>query len=149
MELPKKGTISHQYVEDRLLGSTRLDEHREKDGTANLRLGVFASHESYIEALGLVALPLKPKQWKLIPEAMKAAQKEFNKLQTKGAWDLKTVCEWSDVTKNAARSRASDPDYKGQLVGMIFQLCVVKSSEVPSLRKYKGRFVVQRNTNLD
>ena len=58
---------------------------------------------------------------------MKAVREEFDKLQNKGAWDLKTVCGWSDVTKNAANKRASDPGYKGPLVGMIFPLCVVKN----------------------
>ena len=86
-------------VSEPLFGSSPTDVHREKDGNANLRIGVSASYEIYIEALGLVALPLEPKQWKLIPEAMKAAQEEFNTLQTKGAWDLETVCEWSEVPK--------------------------------------------------
>ena len=40
---------------------------------------------------------MEPKEWKKIPEALKAVEEEFAKLRKRGAWDEKGVKEWRTV----------------------------------------------------
>ena len=50
-----------------------------------------------MEAISLVARPLKPAEWKNIKEARAAVQAELEKLIKKGAWNPDEVREWADV----------------------------------------------------
>ena len=68
--------------------------------------------------------------------------KEWDKLQKAGCWDETKVREWSDVQAECRRSNAKAH------VGLIFEICVEKGSELPEGdpgKKYKGRVVVQGN----
>ena len=47
------------------------------------------------------------------------------------------------------RAKLNLPDSEGPLRGRVFPLCVVKNSEIPHLRKYKGRIVFQGNNIRD
>ena len=73
------------------------ESHREKDGKNNARFGVFRCEADLMEAISLVARPLKPAEWKNIKEARAAVQAELEKLIKKGAWNPDEVREWADV----------------------------------------------------
>ena len=62
--------------------------HREKD-IDHLRSGCFTTIEEMKWAMGHVCLPMEPREWKSIPEAMKAVEEEYAKLRKRGAWDEK------------------------------------------------------------
>eukprot|EP00972_Heterocapsa_arctica_P074343 10971241-Heterocapsa_arctica.AAC.1 len=63
---------------------------------------------------------------------------EYNKLEQKGVWDLRTVCEKSEVMAEASRQSVKCH------FGMVFVICGEKGSELklgdPG-RKWKGRYV--------
>jgi hypothetical protein len=76
------------------------------------------------------------------PKAKEALQKEWDRLIARGVWDTRpgAVREWRDVA-TAARN-----DGSGAHMGMLFEICVEKGSELaPEFRKYKGRVVFQGN----
>ena len=87
-------------------GRAQRERHREKDHTNNLRFGVFDDEEAMCNAMSLVALPLKPREWRQIPEAKAAVDAEYEKLRKRGAWDESGVMEWDDVV-TAAKKRAA------------------------------------------
>ena len=94
----------------------------------------------------LVARPVGRKEIESNPDAQKSIDKEWHTLENKGAWDYKTVREWSQVTKDAKN--------KGEKVhvGKIIESCVEKGSELQKdnpLRKFKGRTVFQGNNVKD
>ena len=71
--------------------------------------------------MGYVCLPMEPREWKKIPEAMKAVEEEYAKLRKRGAWDEKRVKEWRTVVAESKQmrkreGRESDP---GPLVGSL------------------------------
>ena len=75
-------------------------------------------------AMGYVCLPMEPREWKKIPEAMKAVEEEYAKLRKRGAWDEKRVKEWRTVVaeskqKRKREGRENDP---GPLVGTVFSV---------------------------
>ncbi|MDP7560508.1 MAG: hypothetical protein QF745_08200, partial [Planctomycetota bacterium] len=124
--------------------------HREKD-IDHLRSGCFTTIEEMKWAMGYVCLPMEPREWKKIPEAMKAVEEEYAKLRKRGAWDEKIVKEWRTVVAESKRrrkkeGRENDP---GPLVGSVFPLCGVKNHEIAHVRKYKGRVVFQGNYITD
>ena len=64
----------------------------------------------------------------------------------KKAWDMSSVREWEDVSKEALKKG------KKVHVGKVFEICVEKGSELPAgdpLRKFKGRTVFQGNNVKD
>jgi hypothetical protein len=80
------------------------------------------------------------------PAARAALAKEWDRLRKAGCWDESKVTEWDTVSANARRSGAKAH------VGMIFEICVEKGSELPPgdpSRKYKGRVVFQGNRVKD
>ena len=52
-----------------------------------------------------MCLPMEPKEWKKIPEALKAVEEEFAKLRKRGAWDEKGVKEWRTVVWESQQKR--------------------------------------------
>ena len=97
--------------------------------------------------MGYVRLPMEPKEWKKIPEALKAVEEEFAKLRKRGAWDEKGVKEWRTVVRESQQKRKNEgrENDPGPLVGTVFPLCGVKNHEIAHLRKFKGRAVFQGN----
>ena len=65
----------------------------------------------------MVHEPIPPKQIRLLPEAAKAVQAEWDKLRDLGAWDLATVREMYDVKAEYKR--------KGNVAhfGRVFPIC--------------------------
>ena len=55
-----------------------------------------------IDHMGMVHLQLSPSEWKKIPDAIAAVQKEYDQLAALPAWDMKNVCEYSQVAERAA-----------------------------------------------
>ena len=131
---------------DLMLGGKQ--HHREKDAEL-LSEATFCSIAQLLHAYSYVAKVLKPKEWRSIPEAVKVVQTEYDKLKQRGAWDTNRVREWKDVVAESVAKRKIDPEAKGPLRGMLFPICVVKHSEDPKKRKYKGRVVFQGNNIRD
>ena len=93
---PKVPTVDHP--EQRL--------HRERDHPEWVRSGGYnTSEEDILHSMGMVALPLKPQEWKRIPDAVKAVMSEKQKLEDKGAWGTPKVMEWEEVVRLARRKR--------------------------------------------
>ena len=42
-------------------------------------------------------MPMEPKEWNEIPEAVEAVEEEYAKLRKRGAWDEKRIKEWRTV----------------------------------------------------
>ena len=159
--LTPKGAVNVQIVDKRLLQPD--GGHREKDSMNNLRFGVSASEAACREAVGnaYVALPLKPREWKVIPDALESVRTEFEKLREAGTFGVsgkgsyKDPCSWarikgeSEAARRTAEAEGNGESYKGPRHGMIFLLCVLKNSEIKELQKYKGRFVFQGNNVRD
>ena len=64
----------------------------------------------------------------------------------KKAWDMLSVREWEDVSREAKKKN------KKVHVGKVFEICVEKGNELPAndpLRKFKGRTVFQGNNVKD
>ena len=102
------------------------------------------SYHSILNAL--VARPVGPKEIQSNPVAKGALDKEWNNLETKGAWDHSTVQEWNKVSSEAIQSKNKVH------VGKVFEICVEKGSELQEgdpLRKFKGRTVFQGNNVKD
>ena len=105
--------------------------HREK---------ILPRGECNLKYILMVHEPIPPKQIRLMPEAAKAVQAEWDKLRDLGAWDLATVQAMSTVK--------ADYQKRGKVVhfGRVFPLCFKKHAEKdPSEWKYKGRCVPQGN----
>jgi hypothetical protein len=82
----------------------------------------------------------------MIPEAMAALDKEWNKLEKQVAWELDKVREWKSVSSGAKANNTTVH------VGRVFAILVEKGSELPKghpERKYKGRVVFQGNNVRD
>ncbi len=78
--------------------------------------------------------------------AMDACNREWDRLQHKGVWDITTVREWKAVAREARD--AGDDVHMGRLFG----LCVEKNSELVSgdpRRKYKYRVVFGGHAVID
>ena len=89
-----------------------------------------------------VARPVGKAEISREPKAKEALQKEWGRLIARCVWDTRpeAVREWRDVAADARR------DGSGAHMGMLFEICVEKESELaPALRKYKGRVVFQGN----
>ena len=87
-----------------------------------------------------MARPVNKAEVRVTPAAQAALQKEWDKLRAAGCWDESGVREWADVASEARRKNAKAH------VGMIFDICVEKGSELPKGdpgRKFKGRVVFQ------
>ena len=85
-----------------------------------------------------VARPIQRKELQSSPAAMKALANEAEKLKSRGTWDLSSVREWSDVSRDAKSNNQKVH------VGRIFPIVVEKNSELPQghpERKFKGRIV--------
>ncbi|CAE7353670.1 unnamed protein product [Symbiodinium natans] len=109
-----------------------------------------ASHaltaEQVQEAMAMVARPVGRKELLADPQAQASLDVEWEKLMKKKAWDMSSVREWEEVSKEAAKRG------KKAHVGKIFEICVEKGSELPKgnpLRKFKGRTVFQGNNVKD
>ena len=95
----------------------------------------------------LVARPVGRKEIESNPDAQKSVDVERKNLESKGAWDYNTLCEWLQVIKEANKGRSEKVH-----VGKIFEICVEKGSELEKgnpLRKFKGRTVFQGNNAKD
>jgi RNA:NAD 2'-phosphotransferase (TPT1/KptA family) len=93
-----------------------------------------------------VARSVSKKEADATPEAAKAMNKEWEKLETQKAWLVETVREWRDV---AAEAKAKNEVVH---VGRVFGILVEKGSELPKGhpdRKFKGRVVFQGNNVKD
>ena len=85
-----------------------------------------------------VAKPITRKEWKLIPKAMEAMDKEWDKLRALRCWEEDKVMEFTELRKKEWGKTIH--------VARIFDICVIKNSELPEghpLRKYKGRVVFE------
>ena len=85
-----------------------------------------------------VARSVSKKEAEHTPEAMKAMNKEWEKLEKQNAWVLSQVREWSDVRWEAKNKNETVH------VGRVFGILVEKGSELPKghpERKFKGRVV--------
>ena len=122
-----------QQANASLLGETRRTEHQEKVAPTG-----FVSDEWF----ALVHTPVK--NWQNVPEARKAVDKEWDKLDNpeNPAWMYETVCEYADVVADYIK--------KGKPVhfGDLMRLCHIKHSELAAaLQSYKGR-IVFRGDNI-
>ena len=93
----------------------------------------------------MVARLLTAKEVHSNPKALQAILEEGEKLLKQGVWDITTVRERRDVTKDAIR-------FKKVHFARIFPICSEKGSELPEGdpdRKFKGRCVVQGNDVKD
>jgi len=115
-------------------------------------LGMKQTHRTIIPdidnhmAFMCVASSITKKEAATNPDAAKAMDKEWDKLEKQVAWELENVREWSDVVKEA--------NAKGVKVhvGRVFGILVEKGSELPKGhpdRKFKGREVFQGNQVKD
>jgi hypothetical protein len=80
------------------------------------------------------------------PEAQAALNKEWEKLEKAGCWDLSSVQEWHGVAQAAQKSGTKVH------VGRVAALCTEKNSELPrgsAGRMYKGRVVFLGNNVAD
>ena len=96
------------------------------------------------EWFALIHTPVPMAKALKIPDAKKAVDKEWDKLVTKGAWDLKSVRPKQDVIDEAIA--------KGKTVhfGALMDLCHEKHSELPpDQRSYKGRVVFRGDQTKD
>ena len=115
--------------------------HREKN----------ASHypvsvEEITELMAMVARPVGRKELIGNPKAQASLDVEWDKLMKKKAWDMASVREWEEISKEAKKKG------KKVHVGKVFEICVEKGSELPAndpLRKFKGRTVFQGNNVRD
>ena len=97
-----------------------------------------------IDHMGMVHLQLSPSEWKKIPDAKAAVQKEYDQLAALPAWDMKNVCEYHQVAERAASTG------KTIYFGRIFPLAHIKHSELSSDKHvYKGRVVFGGNNVRD
>ncbi|CAE8612313.1 unnamed protein product [Polarella glacialis] len=80
------------------------------------------------------------KEAEVIPKAMEALDKDWNKPHKQVCWDLNRVREWKDIASQARRTG------KKVHIGRVFDICVEKNSELdiddPN-RKFKGRVVFE------
>ena len=94
----------------------------------------------------VVARPVNKAEVRTTPAAQQALQKEWDKLRAAGCWNESGVRERADVAAEARRKNTKAH------VGMIFDICVEKGSELPEGdpgRKFKGRVVFQGNNVQD
>jgi hypothetical protein len=111
---------------------------------ANVHRDRITEHDLPFSAL--VARPVNKAEVRVTPAAQVALQKEWDKLRAAGCWDESGVREWADVAAEARKKNTKAH------VGMIFDICVEKGSELPKGapgRKFKGRVVFQGNNVQD
>ena len=92
----------------------------------------------------MVHTPISVKKAMNIPAAKAALEKEWTKLESRNAWDLKNPREYYEVRDEATR--------KGKTVhfGRVHPLMHIKHSELPEhLQTYKGRIVFAGNRVQD
>ncbi len=111
-------------------------KHRDKLSLNNLPWNLHAC----------VARPVGKAEVRENPKALQALLLEWEKLRKVNTWDESGVKEWKEVSEEARR--------KGETVhvGLIFELCTEKGSELPDGdpgKKYKGRVVFQGNEVRD
>ena len=91
-----------------------------------------------------VARPMSKKEVEGIPDAILARSAEWDRLVSKGTFDLQNVRSWKDV---AARARQQN---KTVHMGLVFGFCVQKNAELVNEKpKYKYRYVFQGNRVRD
>ena len=93
-----------------------------------------------------VARSASKKEAAMIPEATKAMDKEWGRLEKQAAWLIDKVRQWKDVSQEAKANK------KTVHVGRVFGILVEKGSELPKGhpdRKFKGRVVFQGNNVKD
>ena len=117
------------------------EQHRDK-----LNKPVQLSEEDIHDAITMVARPVGKKELLANPKAQACLDIEWEKLMKKKAWDMLSVREWDDVSREAKKKN------KKVHVGKVFEICVEKGSELPAndpLRKFKGITVLQGNNVKD
>ena len=117
------------------------EQHREKLGKHP-----HMAEEDIHDAIAMVARPVGRKELLANPKAQASLDVEWEKLLKKKAWDMLSVREWEDVSREAKKKN------KKVHVGKVFEICVEKGSELPindPLRKFKGRTVFQGNNVKD
>ena len=115
------------------------EQHRDK-----LTKPMHMSEEDVHDAV--VARPVGKKELLANPKAQASLDVEWEKLMKKKAWDILSVRDWEDVSREAKKKN------KKVHVGKVFEICVEKGSELPAndpLRKFKGRAVFQGNNVKD
>ena len=103
------------------------------------------SEDDIYDAIAMVARPVGRKELLSNPKAQAYLDAEWEKLMKKKAWDMLSVREWEDASREAKKKN------KKVHVGKVFEICVEKGSELPAndpLRKFKGRTVFQGNNVL-
>ena len=138
-------------VPDELRGGSLSFDSEENDNVAmptmpcaNVHRDHVVEHELPFSAL--VARPVNKAEVRVTPAAQVALQKEWDKLRAAGCWDESGVREWADVAAEARKKNTKAH------VGMIFDICVEKGSELPKGDpggKVKGRVVFQGNNVQD
>ena len=86
-----------------------------------------------------IARPVSKKEIFENEKCVKAMHVEWDKLNNKGVWDLKSVSEWKDVARKA--NAAGETIHMGRVFGIM----VEKNYETPEYSKYKYRVVFQGN----
>ena len=117
------------------------EQHRDK-----LNKPLQLSEEDVHDAIAMVARPVGKKELFANPKAQASLDIDWEKLMKKKAWDMLSVREWDDVSREAKKKN------KKVHVGKVFEICVEKGSETPAndpLRKFKGRTVFQGNNVND
>ena len=102
--------------------------------------------EEITELMAMIARPAGRKELLSNPKAQASLDVEREKLMKKKAWDMASVREWEDVSREAKKKG------KKAHVGEVFEICVETGSELPAndpLRKFKGRTVFQGNNARD
>ena len=118
------------------LGSEPKQKHRPRMSKRNYGLPL------------AVAKNITRKEWQADPtgEAAKAVDKEWTALERAGVWSKSSVRCWYQLAREAREAG------KKLHLGALFDLCVLKGSELPpgaKGRKHKGRVVFQGNRVSD
>ena len=122
----RKGKCDPEVLSPPMPIETPVSRHREKMQPLVMPL------------LSCVARPVGKKELSTNPLAQAAVKKEWDKLVTKGVWDMKSVREWSDVAAEARQA--------GRVVhhGSLAPIVVEKNHELPEgdpKHVFKGRVV--------
>ena len=123
------------------------EPHRQKSirDMINEKIAELQTYQNY-ELFAAVAQAVTRQQIDKTPAAQKSLDVEWNKLKDMPAWDQDKVRECRQVVNEAIKAN------KKVHIGRIFQICVLKGSELPEgdpRRKYKGRTVFQGNNVFD
>ena len=87
------------------------EQHR-----AKLSRPDYVSEEDIHDAVAMVARPVGKKELLANPKAQASFDVEWEKLMKKKAWDMLSVREWEDVSREAKKNKKVH-------VGKVFEIC--------------------------